>query len=1548
MSTPASHVESSPVAVSASGATYQFPVSFAQRRLWFAHQLEPQSPLYNMPFTLHLTGELDRRALVRTLSEIIRRHEILRTTFVARQGEPMQEVHEPQPVQVPQVDLSELAPWEGNEIARVLRQQEFERPFNLEEGPLVRPRLVRLAPTEQQLILLVHHIVSDGWSEGVMVNELRVLYEAFHHGRPSPLRELQIQYADYAIWEREWLQGNVLEDQLNYWRKKLAGMPMLELPKDRPRPERPSNRGEALRFLLSRELTGKARSLAQDHGATLFMVLLAGFQLLLSRYSGQKDIAVATLTANRNTRETEDLIGFFVNTLVLRTDLEGDLSFRALLARVQANTLEGYEHQEMPFEKLSEELRPDRVRGGVPFVQAGIALQNMPSRDLQLPGLQIRSLSTEYQYSFVDVGISMSEDEDGLAGMLMYSTDLFERRTMQRFVKHFERLLEEAVADPDQPISDLRLLSDEEWRQLVVDFNRNPGNASQPGRLVHELFEDRAAANPKAIAAVFEDAQLAYGDLNLRANQLAHHLIRLGVGAETRVGLCIERDLEMLVALLGVLKAGAAYVPVDPLHPVERLEFILKDAEVAALVTTSAWLDKVSFIARNVICMDTAAEIAHETTANPGRRCRSMNPAYIIYTSGSTGIPKGVVVTHGGLTNVIVDSIKILQVEPQSRVSQLASLTFDASVAEILLTLCAGASICIVPPNRLVSIPELMGALQRGGVTVLGCVPSILGLIDPRDLPGLKTVIVGGESCPKETAARWLGQRRFLNAYAPTEATIYSTLSECLPDECAAGLPFGRPIANARMYILDESLNPVPVSVVGELCIGGAGVARGYWRRPELTAEQFIPDPFSDQPSSRLYRTGDLGRFRPDGKIDFLGRIDDQVKIRGHRIELGEIETVLHQAPDVSNCAVIVREDQPGDKRLVAYVVMNSERPMKPSILRGYLREKLPAYMVPVAFVRMKEWPLTPNGKTDRRALPAPDVAGEDNYVAPRDPLEEILAGIWEDVLAVKRVGIFDNFFELGGHSLLAMQIVSRVRSAGFKLPLAEVFASPTVAQLAEMIRRPDSSKTALAPPAIQRRPTNAPVPLTFAQQQIWFLSHLERGEEIHLIPLVLRLRGDLRADVLRNAFNEIIRRHEILRTGFPAPGGHPVQVIAPAAEVPWTQVDVTAIAPEQRERHTQELVDVEVAKHFDLEQGPLFRVAVYKLGPQDFVFSLTVHHIICDAVSFQVFLREVIALYAAFLRGEESPLPQLQLQYADVAVWENSWFNHDVLEQHLNYWRTQLQDSNPVLELAGDFPRPPVQSFRASHQKVMITGEVSVRLQQIAREHDATEFMSLLAIMNVWLFRYSGQHDILIGTPVSNRTQVETEGLVGFFINTLVFRTRIAPESSFLDLLAQVRTTALEAYNHRAMPFEKIVRALNLPRDASRSPLFQVLFNNVQAREGEIELEGIEISEFGSHLARTQFDLQIAMSTSSDGMEVVCTYSLDLFRSSRIAAMLESFVQLAELVTANPSARIAELVEQLQSFEFKEAVRSKREDVSQQLRRLNSARRQSIPTGPS
>ena len=1053
------------------------PLSFAQERLWFVDLFESGSIEYNLALVRRFHRKLVIAALERSFTEVIRRHAILRTTFPAIHGQPFQSVASPEPFSLTVMELSSLSEEEKKtEVAR-LAKQEALRPFVLAEGPLLRATLLRLDEEEHVLLVTVHHIVFDRWSIEVLFWELGELYTAFSTNQTPGLPELPIQYADLAAWQRKWLQGEILESQLAYWKKQLTGIPqLLEIPSDRPRPAKQTHRGAHRFALFSPSLAQALNQLSRREQVTLFMTLLAAFQTLLFRYTGQADIVVGSPTANRTRTETENLIGFFINMLVLRTDLSGNPTFRELLQRVQRTALGAYEHQDIPFEKLVAELRPVRTMSQSPLFQVVFHLRNVPERVPEFSGLQMEVLRSDSGAAQFDLTFAVREIAAGLEVEAEYNTDLFDADTIERMLGHYEALLVGIVADPDLELSKLPLLTSAERARLLDKWSAGE-RAHGYDRCVHELFEDRAAQAPDGIAVVFEGRQATYGELNQRANQLAHYLQKLGVGPEVLVGICLEHSPEMIITCIAVLKAGGAYVPLDPHYPKERLAFMINDAALSVLVTRDclvkelgedSWAgiadDDVRTLIRPspmpIVCLEgDGAAISQESTENPISRSLPQNRAYVIYTSGSSGTPKGVEIQHASLVNLVAWHHRVYTITPMDRATLLASAAFDASVWELWPYLTTGARIEI-PNQDIVEVPSrLLSWMAEKGITI-SFLPTPLAralMEEPllNDLR-LRTLLTGGDKLHRR-----LGQALpfcLANNYGPTENTVVTTWAPVTDAGLQADPPIGRPIDNACVYLLDLHLQPVPIGLVGELYIGGAGLARGYLNQPELTAEKFIPHSFSKEPGDRLYKSGDLGRYLPDGTIEFLGRIDHQVKIRGFRVELGEIEAVLTQYPGIQQAVAVACEDAPGDKRLVVYAVPDKETAPTVHALHSFLKQKLPDYMVPSAFVFLDALPLTPNGKVDRRALPIPDGSRpelEEAFVAPRTSIEKAVAGIWAEVLGVERVGANDNFFELGGHSLLATQVMSRVHATfRLELPLRTLFETPTVAGLAVEITK--------------------------------------------------------------------------------------------------------------------------------------------------------------------------------------------------------------------------------------------------------------------------------------------------------------------------------------------------------------------------------------------------------------------------------------------------------------------------------------------------------------
>jgi amino acid adenylation domain-containing protein len=1491
------------------------PLSYAQQRLWFIDQLEPGSPAYNISAMYRLRGNLNVPALERTINEIVRRHESLRTTFRNVEGHPVA-VLSPAvvisltPQQVPGADEESR-----EEQLRRLAHQEAAIPFDLGTGPLVRARLLRISDNDHALLIIVHHIVGDGWSGSLIAGELAVLYDAFTHDRPSPLPDLGIQYADFSVWQRQWMEGAVRDRQLEYWRRRLSGVPaVLELPTDRPRPAVQCHRGDVSTQVLPNELIERLTVMSQGNGATLFMTLLTAFQVLLSRYSGQEDIVVGSSIAGRTYAEIEPLIGFFVNTLPLRADLSGNPTFRELLVRVKQVALGGYAHQELPFEKLVEELQPERSLSYNPIFQVLFGLQNMPRRCFEASGLSVERSSIHQSTSILDMSWFAFPTADGLLLRVEYDTDLFDAATIDRMLGHYVNLLQGVLAHPDRQISQLPLLSEDEEHRILVELNRTETDFPK-GHLLHDFVALQAELTPDAAALIAGDERFTYRELNERANKAAHYLLKRGAGPEVLVGVYSERSADMLVAILGILKSGSAYVPLDPNYPKERIRCILEDAEAQVVVTHSSIADELPAYAGERICLDTDwTHIAQESASNPTTAVRPENLAYVLFTSGSTGRPKGVSLEHRSVATFVHWAREAFEQHELAGVLLSTSICFDLSVFEIFTPLSSGGRV-ILAENAL-QLPTLAA---KDEVTLINTVPSAMAeLVRMGGVPdSVRVVNLAGEALSEVLVEQIYANtkvEKVYNLYGPTEDTTYSTYTQVAR---SSPVTIGRPIANSQAYIVDAHLNPVPIGVPGELYLAGEGLARGYYGRPDLTAERFVRNPFSREAAARMYRTGDRCRYLPNGEIEYLGRIDHQVKLRGFRIELGEIESVLEAQPEVRQCVVLAREDVPGDKRLVAYVVPRSESAGTDvaqngdliSNLRRRVGEKLPEFMVPSAFVVLDAMPLSPNGKINRGALPAPEFSRDESdvFVPPRNVVETRLAEIWAEVLHVPEISVHDNFFALGGHSLLATQVVSRVRQwAHVELPLRAMFEAPTIAQLATRVEQLRINERTLPP--VRRTSRDHALPLSFAQQRLWFLNQMEPNSPYYNIPMALRLTGELDVEALKRALKEVIRRHEILRTTYQVEGDKPVQVINPHLSIDVPLEDLTHVPADLQETTVRQLA-VETGRHvFNLQTGPLIRASILKLAHQDHILLWNTHHIANDGWSIWQFGNELAPLYQAFRDNKPSPLPELPVQYADFAVWQHDWLQGDALKRPLEYWTQQLAGAPDSLELPTDFRRPAVLSLRGMTERSVFPRELTDKLIELGRQEGATLFMTLLAAYQTLLFRYTRQEDIVVGSPIASRNQSETENLIGFFVNTLLMRTDLSGNPTFRELLQRVRASALGAYSNQELPFEKLVEALHPERELGRIPLFQVWFVLQNAPRASLQLPGLEMRGMDVHNGTAKFDLGLFTVEKPDGLHCNVEYSTDLFEAATIRRFLQHFQTLLEAIVEDPERCVGEL----------------------------------------
>ncbi len=1482
------------------------PLSFAQERLWLIDRLQPGGAVYNVPAGVRLHGALDAAALERALGEIVRRHEALRTTFPEHDGAPVQRIAPFAGWTLPVEDLSALDA-EGREAAvRERAAEDAARPFDLAAGPLFRARLLRLADDDHVLLLCMHHVVTDGWSLGVLFRELSALYGAFREDRESPLPELPVQYADYAAWEREQLRGEALDQHLAYWRERLAGAPaLLELPADHPRPAVQSYRGAHVMIDLPPALLERLEALGRGEGATLFMVLLGAFQLLLAKYSGSDDVVVGSPAAGRSRPEVEGLIGFFVNTLVLRTELDGDPAFREVLKRVRSATLGAYEHGELPFEKLVAELQPERSLGHAPLFQVMFALQNADTSSDPLPGLRTEGVDAALDTTKFDLSLHLEAHPGGLGGALTYATDLFERGTVERMAAHLARVLEQVAADPELRLSALALVDDAERRQLHAWAGVDapvPADAC-----IHGLVEAQVARTPDAVALVHETESVTYAGLNARANRLAHHLRGLGVGPETRVGICLPRGVEMVAAILGVLKSGAAYVPLDPAYPPERLSFMAADSGMTVLVTVDA-LRGVLPVGDGVriVRIDTDAQaIAAQREDDPRGGAHPRSLAYLIYTSGSTGVPKGVAIEHANAVAMLAWGAEVWSADDLAGMMAGTSVCFDISVYEMFLPLSRGGRVILL--ENALALTESAAADQ---VRLINTVPSaIAALLQDGGIPsGVRTVNLAGELLRQDLvdAVYARGVERVYDLYGPSEDTTYSTYAL----RTAGGAPsIGRTISNTRGFVVDAGMRLVPAGVAGELCLSGKGLARGYLGRPGLTAEKWIPDPFGAEPGGRIYRTGDRVRWRADGTLQYLGRMDQQVKVRGFRVEPGEIEAALRRHPRLSDCAVVARVDETGDRRLAAYVVGDAT----PEALRTHLRGTLPDYMVPGVFVRLDALPLTPSGKIDRKALPAPDFgAAEAHAPEVRTPVEEVLAGIWEDVLRVEHVAGDDNFFQLGGHSLLATVVLARIQEIfGVRLPLSALFKAPTAAELAAEVETLRRAGLPPLPPVVPVGREGA-LPLSFAQERLWFLDRLQPESAFYNVPIALWLAGPLDVRALEHALGEIVRRHEVLRTTFAegeAEGGA-VLSIAPFAGIQLPVDDLSGAdeAPLQRDDEVRRRTMDEAARPFDLATGPLYRARLLRLAGDEHVLLFSMHHVVSDEWSLGVIFRELSALYAAALEGAPSPLPELAVQYVDYAVWQREQLHGEALDRQLAYWKGRLSGAPAVLELPADHPRPALQTYRGAREPFELSADLLHRLEALGRGEGATLFMVVLGVLQVLLSKYSGNQDVVVGSPITGRTRHEVEGLIGFFTNTLVLRTDLSGDPDFHEVLRRVRETTLGAYDHQDVPFERLVEELQPERSLAHSPLFQVMLTQGDSAPTALDLPGVTLRRFEGGTETSKFDLTVAVTAHAGGITGAIEYSTDLFEPGTIRRMVGHLRRVLEQVAADPHVPLSRL----------------------------------------
>jgi amino acid adenylation domain-containing protein/FkbH-like protein len=1486
------------------------PLSERQRRIWFLEEFDATQSLHNLAVRLELKGELNTGALREALTMLLTRHAALRAIFPAEAGQPVQKILPAGEADLQMIDLRQTPREQRIEQAQKVASEEA-RKSHIAAGQLLRTVLLRLDDTEHWLLLIVHEIAADTRSVQILIEELGALYDSLASGRAPGLPRLTGQYPEVGNGATG-LSADEQKKQLDYWLALLTDAPtVLNLPTDKPRPARRTNSGARKYFNLPAELVQRLKQFTEPNGASLSDVLLAAYAGVLHRYTASTDIVIGSSVSYRTGTESEHLIGNFENIVPLRIDLSGEPAFTELARRVNSRTTQAAANGGVAFSSVLDRLQPERSTSHSPVFQVSFSLNSEPPCAQRWAGVTATPFAVDKQTARLDLELNFEAAGDAIAGWIDFSTDIFEPNRIERFISHFQTLLSGAMARHEARICDLPLLTPSELHQVLNEWNATERPFPSEKTLA-QLFFEQAARTPNAEAVVSGDERLTYQDLAHRAALVSDHLLALGVPKGALVAVCVNRTWELLAALLGTLHAGCAYVPLDASYPKERLAFILEDSKASALVTKRNLAQTLPHANAAVLCLEELDWHASPSKSNQETAPNSAadDLAYVIYTSGSTGRPKGVAIENRSAVAFVCWARNVFTDDELSGVLASTSACFDVSIFEMFVPLCWGGRV-IMAENPLV-LPTLPAANE---VKLIATVPSAMReLLRMRAVPAsLRVVNFAGEPLPASLADQVYAEtavKKVYDLYGPTETATYSTYTLRRPSEPAN---IGRPLDNEQIYVLDGHFQPVPIGVPGDLYIGGVGLARYYLNRPELTAEKFVPHPFEE--GARLFRTGDLARWREDGRLEYLGRSDFQVKIRGFRIELGEIEAALKGHAGVRDVLVTAQEDRLGEKSLVAYVVPKAEQSAPVDELRQVVKAKLPDYMLPGAFVILKEFPLTPNGKINRKALPAPDSGQRSStteFVAPRNPVEQRLAAIWEEVLQHKKLGVHDNFFELGGHSLQAIRVVSRVREI-FKvdLPLFSLFDTPTIATLAEGLAGGRWSQSSLVPlPAAGANRTQN-VPVSFVQERLWFLDQLQPDDHAYNVPAALRLSGPLNAQALERALAKMVAQHEALRTCFKSDNGNLIQVIRPSLELKLAVHDLQSIPLDDRESRGQTWANAEAQRPFDLAEGPLIRASLAQLGEADYVLLIVMHHSISDGWSLALFFQQLAALYDAFSNGSDAtPNPQSPgFQYADYAIWQRQWLTGPVLEREQEYWKEKLTGAPPAVDLPTDRPEPEISTGKAQVRRLSVSPALSRQMAELCRGKGCTPFMVFLSALAVTLSRWTGQMDLVLGTVVAGRNRREFEDVLGCFMNFLPVRVQLSTAKNSAEVLAQVRSTVLDGQAHQECPFEKIVEAINPQRKLNQNPLYNVglLLQNFPAQL--FPSRQIKASTFPISLEAALLDLRFEVEPSEAGFSVNCEYRTDLFEPQTIQHLLDSYSKALDLLIRQPTAVLADYV---------------------------------------
>ncbi|XCN74100.1 MAG: amino acid adenylation domain-containing protein [Candidatus Electrothrix aestuarii] len=1501
-------------------------LSFAQQRLWFLDQFDEQeTATYNMPGAWMLSGKLNIEALEKSAHWLLERHSVLRSSFFSINGEPFVEVHDI-PTNMGLIEQKDLSQLQGDALQHEIKRQVDQHSmmaFDLHKGLPVSFKLLHLGSDQAVFMVNMHHIASDGWSVDILLRDLRSAYNAFMEDKQPDLSDLDIEYSDFAIWQRQWLQGDILQQQLNYWCQQLKDIPeLLELPTDKTRPAHPDYQGgsynHSLPSLLSREII----TLGRQQGVTTFMTMLTAFSILLARYSRQNDICIGSPIANRTHSQTENIVGLFVNTLVLRSQINFEQSFNELLDTTRRTCLSAYAHQDIPFEMLVEQLRPNRNMSHSPLFQVMFAFQT-PLPDLELSEIEAELYDIDYPISKFDLTLFAEEKEGEIRCSWEYATDLFSKDTIIRMSEHLTTLLRDIADYPDKAVAQLKMLTEQEYQQQQR-WNYTEGNI--PEHTLITQFEQQAEKTPDNIAVIFEDQSLSYQQLNQQANQLAHHLLSLGLDREKNslIAVSQHRSPEMIINVLAVLKAGMAYVPIDPTYPKERIQQTLLHSEANFLLTHRALGEQLELEEHCRVVYSDEVSLSDYSGKNLARDIDPDEIAYVIFTSGSTGKPKGVVISHRSAMNTVDDINERFAVTEQDSILALSSLSFDLSVYDIFGLLSVGGTVIVPHPESAKEPAYWADMVMRHQITLWDTVPALMQIYvdyiagQPELVPdSLRLVMMSGDWIPTSLPGKineLCPEAQVISLGGATEASIWSIHFPIdTVDSSWKSIPYGKPLRNQQFHVLNESLEPCPVLVPGSLYIGGIGLALGYWRDEEKTQAAFIHHP---QTGERLYKTGDLGRYLADGNIEFLGRDDFQIKLNGFRIELGDIESALRQHPVAEDTLVTVH-GQGDNKFLVAYLTTREEHSgisFDGNELHDWLRERLPEYMLPQHIIPLDGFPLTANGKIDRTALPKPDITSTDSS-HPLTANEDVLATVWANLLQCSDIGRESHFFASGGNSLLAMQLISRIRETfQVELPVRTIFEHPQLSRLAEQI---ENNKNTIILPPITKQAENAEYPLSFAQRRLWFLDQLEGSNNAtYNIPLALRLSGRLNTAALEQSVSFMVERHAGLRTRLTVHDGEAKIHIAPASQMRSLQFhDLSHLAGEKQRNEVSRRVNAHTVIPFDLTKDALFRADCLIIDKNEAVLLLNMHHIISDGWSMVIFINEWQKAYTAFAQAENPALPSIEIEYSDYSAWQKDWLQGEVLRQQTDYWKQQLAGAPELIELPTDRPRSSGRTYHGDLYTYPLPDTLSQKILTLSREHEATVFMTLLAAFNLLLARYSGQDDVCVGTPISNRTQKQIENLIGFFANTLVLRTNLSEiqerqqKVSFIDVLQATRITCLSAYSHQDIPFDILVEQLDPARSLSHSPLFQVMFAVEHDEVSSLELPELEVNVMDAEYPIAKFDLTLTVAVGENN-QLSCwwEYATDIFDKETVVGIAKHFEVLLRGITADPQADIRSL----------------------------------------